>query len=81
MGADNYSFEFKIETKITKNLSKMLRIGDFFLPHAAHDIAYYAFRHPKGTGLKEADHSRDNDADPRQDIPADNAVHQLPQAS
>ena len=75
MGGDNCSFEFKIETKITKNLSKMLRIGDFFLPHAPLTTSPITlFRHPKGTGLKEADHSRDNDANPRQDIPPDNTA-------
>jgi len=47
MGGDNCSFEFKIETKITKNPSKMRRIGDVFSPpRAAHDIAYYAFPAP-----------------------------------
>ena len=71
----NYSFELKIDTNFTKNPSKMRKIGDLFLPRVPRTTSPITlFRHPKGTGLKEADHSRDNDANPRQDIPPDNTA-------
>ena len=73
----NYSFELKIEIKITKNPSKMRRIGAVFSPRMPFTTSPITlFRHPKGTGLNASDHSQDNAADHHQDIPPDNTVYQ-----
>ena len=74
---ENYSFELKIETKITKNPSKMRRIGAIFSPRMPFTTSPITlFRHPEGTGLNASDHSQDNAADHHQDIPPDNTVYQ-----
>jgi len=54
----NYSFELKIEIKITKNPSKMRRIGAVFSPRMPFTTSPITlFRHPEGTGLNASDHS------------------------
>jgi len=46
---ENYSFELKIETKITKKPSKMRRIGGRFLTsRPTYDIVHHAFPAPQG---------------------------------